>query len=155
MPAHQATATAPPLPIGVPSSRPRIVSMIGVNGWCSANQRTAAGIESVGTNPLLRNGSSWTMSRNGVVPADRLGGQAERDRQPGQREREQREEAGRGEPVDGVAVGPEAHQHRDAHDQHRADQRLGHGPTTCPVSTDARAIAMVRNRAMMPSVMSW
>jgi hypothetical protein len=27
-------------------------------------------------------------------------------------------------------------------------------PTTCPVSTDARAIAMVRNRAMIPSVMS-
>ena len=27
-------------------------------------------------------------------------------------------------------------------------------PTTCPVSTDARAIDMVRNRAMMPSVMS-
>ena len=27
-------------------------------------------------------------------------------------------------------------------------------PSTCPVSTEARAIAMVRNRAMMPSVMS-
>ena len=27
-------------------------------------------------------------------------------------------------------------------------------PTTWPVSTEARAIAMVRNRAMMPSVMS-
>ena len=27
-------------------------------------------------------------------------------------------------------------------------------PTTCPVSTDDRAIAMVRKRAMMPSVMS-
>ena len=27
-------------------------------------------------------------------------------------------------------------------------------PTTCPVSTEAREIAMVRNRAMMPSVMS-
>ena len=35
--------------------------MTGVNGWCSANQRTPAGIESVGTNPLPRNGSS---SRN-------------------------------------------------------------------------------------------
>ena len=31
--------------------------MIGVNGWCSANQRSPAGIESVGTNPLPRNGS--------------------------------------------------------------------------------------------------
>jgi hypothetical protein len=27
-------------------------------------------------------------------------------------------------------------------------------PRTCPVSTDAREIAIVRNRAMMPSVMS-
>jgi hypothetical protein len=27
-------------------------------------------------------------------------------------------------------------------------------PTTCPVSTETRAIAMVRKRAMMPSVMS-
>ena len=27
-------------------------------------------------------------------------------------------------------------------------------PRTCPVSTEARAMAMVRNRAMMPSVMS-
>ena len=27
-------------------------------------------------------------------------------------------------------------------------------PTTCPVSTDTREMAMVRNRAMMPSVMS-
>ena len=27
-------------------------------------------------------------------------------------------------------------------------------PRTCPVSTEAREMAMVRNRAMMPSVMS-
>ena len=32
--------------------------MIGVNGWCSANQRRPAGIESVGTKPLPRNGRS-------------------------------------------------------------------------------------------------
>ena len=31
--------------------------MNGVNGWYSANQRTPAGIESVGTKPLPRNGS--------------------------------------------------------------------------------------------------
>jgi hypothetical protein len=34
------------LPIEVPSSSPRIVSMIGVNGSCRANQRTAPDIES-------------------------------------------------------------------------------------------------------------
>ena len=33
------------------------MSMIGVNGWLSANQRRPAGIESVGTNPLPRRGS--------------------------------------------------------------------------------------------------
>ena len=27
-------------------------------------------------------------------------------------------------------------------------------PSTCPVSTETRAMAIVRNRAMMPSVMS-
>src|SRR5919197_2854505 len=56
MPAHQATATAASFPIGVPSSSPRTVSMNGVNGWYSANQRRPTGIEPVGTNPLLRNG---------------------------------------------------------------------------------------------------
>ena len=29
--------------------------MMGVKGWYSANQRTPAGIESVGTNPLPKN----------------------------------------------------------------------------------------------------
>src|SRR5680860_1620459 len=58
MPMHQATAMTPLLPIGVPISRPRTVSMIGVNGWYSANQRSPAGIDSVGTNPLPKNGSS-------------------------------------------------------------------------------------------------
>ncbi|SDZ24908.1 hypothetical protein SAMN05660209_05170 [Geodermatophilus africanus] len=33
------------------------MSISGVNGWYSANQRSAVGIESVGTNPLPRNGS--------------------------------------------------------------------------------------------------
>ena len=43
--------------MAVPSSRPRSVSIIGVNGWYSANHRTAVGIDSVGTKPLPRNGS--------------------------------------------------------------------------------------------------
>ena len=45
MPAHQAVAMAALLPIGVPRRRPRTVSMIGVKGWYSANQRSAVGIE--------------------------------------------------------------------------------------------------------------
>ena len=38
IPAHQATASTPLLPMEVPSRRPRTVSMTGVNGWFSANQ---------------------------------------------------------------------------------------------------------------------
>src|SRR6266545_4549401 len=44
MPAHQATAMTALLPIGVPVSSPRTVSMTGVNGWYSANQRSPTGI---------------------------------------------------------------------------------------------------------------
>ncbi|HEX9132241.1 MAG TPA: hypothetical protein VF844_08105 [Ktedonobacteraceae bacterium] len=46
------------MPIGVPSSSPRSVSMTGVKGWYSANQRIPAGIESGRTNALLVSGSS-------------------------------------------------------------------------------------------------
>src|SRR5215475_10497542 len=56
MPTHQAMASQPLWPIPLPSRRPRSVSITGVNGWYSANQRNAVGIESVGTNPLPRNG---------------------------------------------------------------------------------------------------
>src|SRR5690349_6345102 len=58
IPAHQATAMIALWPIGVPRSSPRTVSVTGVKGWYSANQRTPAGIEPVGTKPLPRNGSS-------------------------------------------------------------------------------------------------
>src|ERR1700694_4780768 len=51
---HQATARTALVPlIGVPSNSPRSVSMTGVKGWYSANQRTPPGIESGRTNALL------------------------------------------------------------------------------------------------------
>src|ERR687892_70552 len=56
MTVHHAAATTALLPIGVPRRRPRTVSMIGVKGWYSANQRRAVGMESVGTKPLPRKG---------------------------------------------------------------------------------------------------
>src|ERR1700730_12322078 len=43
-------------PIGPPVSRPRTVLITGVNGWYSANQRTAVGIECVETKALPRTG---------------------------------------------------------------------------------------------------
>src|SRR5258707_1113663 len=56
--AQQATAASALPPDGVPVSRPRSVSMTGVNGWCTANQRTDPDIWPGGTNALLMNGSS-------------------------------------------------------------------------------------------------
>lgn len=47
MRAHQATVRRALLPIAVPRSSPRIVSMKGVKGWYSANQ-TKAGRHRVG-----------------------------------------------------------------------------------------------------------
>src|SRR2546421_10431429 len=58
MPAHHAAARTALFPIGVPSSSPRTVSVTGLTGSYRANHRRPAGIDAVGTNPLLRNGSS-------------------------------------------------------------------------------------------------
>src|SRR4051794_23748437 len=54
--------------MGVPINSPRRVSLIGVNGWYSANQRTAPGSESVGTNPLPSIGRN--VNGNGMLLAD-------------------------------------------------------------------------------------
>src|SRR6516164_3515669 len=55
-------------PIGPPMSRPRTVLITGVNGWYSANQRIAVGIECVDTKALPRNGR--TISGVGALLAD-------------------------------------------------------------------------------------
>ena len=39
---------SPLFPIAVPSSSPRPVSIMGVNGWYSANQRSQVGIDRTG-----------------------------------------------------------------------------------------------------------
>src|SRR5215470_10025701 len=49
-------------------SRPRTVLITGVNGWYSANQRIAAGIDCVSTKPLPRN--ARMMSGVGALLAD-------------------------------------------------------------------------------------
>ena len=88
------------MPIGVPSSSPRSVSMIGVNGWYSANQRSPAGIESVGTNPLPRNGRSTSGIGRLLAASTVLAARPKRDRQPVSAKRDHREDAGRREPLD-------------------------------------------------------
>ena len=67
--APTATARTALCPIGAPVSRPRSVSMTGVNGWFSANQRTPAGMEPVGTKALLTNGSTTMSSARLFAPA--------------------------------------------------------------------------------------
>src|SRR6476620_9485729 len=68
MPAHQAREIQPLSPIAEPESRPRSVSVIGVNGWLSANQRSPGDIEPAGTNAEPRNGRNCTSS--GLLLAD-------------------------------------------------------------------------------------
>src|SRR5260370_34745890 len=69
---HQAVATMALWPIGVPSSSPRIVSIIEVKGWYSANHRTPTGMVSGGTKPLLIMGPNWRRSVELLAPATDL-----------------------------------------------------------------------------------
>jgi len=55
IPTHQAKASQPELPMGVPTSQACIASITCVRGWFSAKSRNTAGIVSVGTNALLTN----------------------------------------------------------------------------------------------------
>jgi hypothetical protein len=59
MPRLQAIVRMPlVVPMGVPVSSPRRVSVAGVNGWYLANCCNPVGMVAVGTNALLRKGSS-------------------------------------------------------------------------------------------------
>ena len=87
--------------------------MMGVNGWCSANQRSPAGIESVGTKPLLRNGRSIRNIGVLLAVSTLFGGQAHADRQPGEREREEPSSADRAEPAERAGVGAEPEQEHE------------------------------------------
>ncbi len=53
MPAHQASALASGSGVVWPRRRPRMVSVTGVAGWCSANPRSHVGMVRTGTNALL------------------------------------------------------------------------------------------------------
>ena len=59
----QATASIALCPTAPPVSNRRTASVTGVNGWYSANCRRPAGIESVGTKPLPRNGSNVSFGK--------------------------------------------------------------------------------------------
>ena len=53
MPPHQPSASHGPVPTGVPSSSPRMVSVAGVTGWWLAKPRIQDGMVATGTNALL------------------------------------------------------------------------------------------------------
>ena len=108
-PAHQASADPRVEPTGVPSSRPRSVSMTGVTGWCAAKPCSHDGIVSTGTNALLGVGQEHHDEREPVRPP-RASRRAGRSRRPATRWRatNSEQDAGGGEPVERPGVGPEA-----------------------------------------------
>src|ERR1700759_3222091 len=69
MPRHQARAIQMSLPTGCCSDRALIVSTIEVTGWFSANARTGAGIEAVGTNAELTNGRKMIGYEKAAAPS--------------------------------------------------------------------------------------
>src|SRR5260370_22415028 len=109
-PTHQATARTALLPIGVPSSSPRSVSMTGVKGWYSANQRIPIGIESGRTNALLVNGSSALEDEGEAIRSrGRFAYHAEHYSHPRDCEGEQRNDAERLDPAHKTCGGPETY----------------------------------------------
>ena len=139
----------------VPVSSPRSVSMIGVNGWYSANQRSPVGIESAGTKPLPRNGRNTSGMGRLLAASTLLVTRPSATESQVSANATTASTTERGQPLDRTGVRPEPDGSADTPSTTTdADQRLTTLPTTCPVRTDDRAIAMVRNRAMIPSVMS-
>ena len=125
MPTLQATAPMALLPIGVPVSSPRRVSVTGVKGWYWANCRSPTGMVATGTKPLPRNGSrvrnigvllavSTLLAASPSAVASQIRANANRASRPIA-----------AEPVQpGSAVGSEAEGDRDAEDDGDAGQGL-------------------------------
>src|SRR3984893_4690906 len=142
------------LPIGPPVSRPRAVLITGVNGWYSANQRIAVGIECVSTKPLPRNGRM--MSGVGALLADSTVLAA----RPRATDSQVRAKANR------IRMAAAASQfvtlvvaRKPVSSAIAVTAAMPStvwiiAPPTWPASMLTRAIGMVRNRAMMPPVMS-
>ena len=142
------------MPIGVPSRRPRTVSITGVNGWFWANQASGPGIESVGTKPLLRNGrrirkigrllavSTLLATMPSATDSHEMANAVSASR-PAAASHSSGPVVGR-KPISTATIMTMA----------SASIVWITLPTTWPASTDARAMSIVRNRAKMPSFMS-
>ena len=98
--------------------------MIGVNGWYSANQRSPAGMESVGTNPLPRNGSRISgMGRLLAVSTLLLTRPSATDSQMSAKVTITRTPTAASHSTE-PGGGPEADEQRDADDDREAEHRL-------------------------------
>ena len=95
--------------------------MIGVNGWCSANQASGPGIESVGTNAAAQERQEQRNIGRLLAVSTLFVDHPERHRQPGDGERRQREQADRREPGRQVrsSGGSRSSTATTTHDRHR------------------------------------
>ena len=138
-------AIHPLWPISVPSSRPRRVSMAGVNGWYSAIGWNQPGIASTGMKALEMSGSrisgialllaasAFGLTRP-MPTAIQVSASGEEHEQPERRQ-----------PLQGGGVrGPEADGHGDGADEDHADDRLQHAADDVP---DEHRAAVDRHRA--------
>lgn len=153
-PTHQADAIQASLPISVPRSRPRRVSSTGVKGWYSANRRSAVGIESGVTTALPRKGrkvsgvgallaASMVFARRPIAADSQLSPKASSSISPSAAAHST-----------GVALGRKPTAGAIPVISTRMTSTWTMLPSTCPVSTEEREIAIVRKRLTMPSVMS-
>src|SRR5215467_12304984 len=69
MPTHQARAIQMSPPTGCCANRARIVLTIAVTGWCSAKARTGPGIEAVGTKAEVMKGSKMSGYEKAAAPS--------------------------------------------------------------------------------------
>ena len=102
-PTHQATArTTLVPPMGVPSSSPRSVSMTGVKGWYSANQRIPAGHRVRADKRAAGERQQLEDEGEAVGARRRFAHQAEHDPHPRDRQGKQRDDAERRDPGDRI-----------------------------------------------------
>src|SRR5215813_916533 len=69
MPTHQARATQMSLPTGCCANRALIELTIEVTGWCSANARTGPGMVAVVTNAVIKNGRKMIGYEKAAAPS--------------------------------------------------------------------------------------
>src|SRR2546423_4114833 len=126
--------------------------MNGVNGWFWANQRTPAGMEAVGTNALLTKGNTSMVRDRLFAPAGVLATSPKATAIQVRARVSTANMPAAATHSTGVAVGRNPSARATATTSAPLIMVRMRLPRTWPVSTEARVMAMVRNRAMMPSL---